>query len=100
MSKDNESKSVPKMKLTRAEKQQLAQVMAQAKRPKHPQTAQQTLPYRRMYPDGLCQVTETSYSRTVRFHDINYQQAQEDDRQAIFASWCGVLNTFPPDVHV
>lgn len=100
MSKGNESKSVPKVKLTRAEKQQLAQVMAQAKRPKHPQTAQQTLPYRRMYPDGLCQVTGTSYSRTVRFHDINYQQAQEDDRQAIFASWCGVLNTFPPDVHV
>lgn len=100
MSKGNESKSVPKVKLTHAEKQQLAQVMAQAKRPKHPQTAQQTLPYRRMYPDGLCQVTETSYSRTVRFHDINYQQAQEDDRQAIFASWCGVLNTFPPDVHV
>lgn len=100
MSKGNESKSVPKVKLTHAEKQQLAQVMAQAKRPKHPQTAQQTLPYRRMYPDGLCQVTETSYSRTVRFHDINYQQAQEDDRQAIFASWRGVLNTFPPDVHV
>lgn len=100
MSKGNESKSVPKMKLSRAEKKQLAQIMAQAKRPKHPQTAQQTLPYQRMYPDGLCQVTEKIYSRTVRFHDINYQQAQEDDRQAIFASWCGVLNTFPPDVHV
>ena len=100
MSKDNESKQISKIRLTHAEKQQLAQVMAQAKRPKHPQTAQQTLPYRRMYPDGLCQVTEKTYSRTVRFHDINYQQAQEDDRQAIFASWCGVLNTFPPDVHV
>lgn len=100
MSKDKEHDPIPQIRLTRAEKQQLAQVMAQAKRPKHPQTAQQTLPYRRMYPDGLCQVTEKIYSRTVRFHDINYQQAQEDDRQTIFASWCGVLNTFPPDVHV
>ena len=100
MSRDNESKSVPKVKLSRAEKKQLAQIMAQAKKSKHPQTAQQTIPYLRMYPDGLCRVMENCYSKTVRFHDINYQQAQEEDRQAIFGGWCGVLNFFQPDVHV
>lgn len=100
MSRDKESKSVPKVKLTRAEKKQLTQIMAQAKKPKHPQTAQQTIPYLRMYPDGLCRVTENCYSKTVRFHDINYQQAQEEDRQAIFGGWCGILNFFQPDVHV
>ena len=100
MSRDNESKSVPKVKLSRAEKKQLAQIMTQAKKSKHPQTAQQTIPYLRMYPDGLCRVTENCYSKTVRFHDINYQQAQEEDRQAIFGGWCGVLNFFQPDVHV
>ena len=100
MSRDKESKSVPKVKLTRTEKKQLAQIMAQAKKSKHPQTAQQTIPYLRMYPDGLCRVTENCYSKTVRFHDINYQQAQEEDRQAIFGGWCGILNFFQPDVHV
>ena len=100
MSRDKESKSVPKVKLTRAEKKQLAQIMAQAKKSKHPQTAQQTIPYLRMYSDGLCRVTENCYSKTVRFHDINYQQAQEEDRQAIFGGWCGILNFFQPDVHV
>lgn len=100
MSRDKESKSVPKVKLTRAEKKQLAQIMAQAKKSKHPQTAQQTIPYLRMYTDGLCRVTENCYSKTVRFHDINYQQAQEEDRQAIFGGWCGILNFFQPDVHV
>lgn len=100
MSRDKESKSVPKVKLTRAEKKQLTQIMAQTKRSNHPQTAQQTIPYQRMFPDGLCRVTETLYSKTVQFYDINYQQAQDEDRQSIFGGWCGILNFFQPGVYV
>ena len=98
MSRDKESKSVPKVKLSRAEKKQLARIMAQTKRPRHPQTVQQTIPYLRMFPDGLCRVTETLYSKTVQFYDINYQQAQDEDRRAIFGGWSGILNFFQPGV--
>ena len=53
MFRAKENKSSPKVKLTRAEKKQLELVMAQARKTKHPQTAQQTIPYLRMFPDGL-----------------------------------------------
>ncbi len=39
-------------------------------------TAQQTIPYLQMYPDGICKVTEKKYSKSIAFEDINYQLAQ------------------------
>ena len=98
MSRDRESKSVPKTKLTRAEKQQLAKIMVQAKKSKHPQTAQQTIPYQRMWPDGICRVTDHYYTKTIQFYDINYQLAQNEDKEAIFEAWCDVLNYFSPSI--
>lgn len=98
MAKDRESKSVPKVKLTRAEKKQLAKIMAQAKKSKHPQTAQQTIPYQRMWPDGICRVTDHYYTKTIQFYDINYQLAQNEDKEAIFEAWCDVLNYFSPNI--
>ena len=98
MSRNRESKGIPKAKLTRAEKQQLAKIMAQAKKSKYPQTAQQTIPYQRMWPDGICRVTDNYYTKTVRFFDINYQLAQNEDKEAIFNAWCDVLNYFSPNI--
>lgn len=98
MSNDRESKSVPKLKLTRAEKKQLAAVMAQVKKQKSPQTAQQTIPYQRMWPDGICRVTDNYYTKTIQFYDINYQLAQNEDKEAIFEGWCDMLNYFSPGI--
>ena len=98
MARNRESKSVPKAKLTRAEKKQLAAIMAQAQKKKGPQTAQQTIPYQRMWPDGICRVTDHYYTKTIQFFDINYQLAQNEDKEAIFEAWCDVLNYFSPDI--
>ena len=98
MARNRESKSVPKVKLTRAEKKQLAAIMAQAQKKKGPQTAQQTIPYQRMWPDGICRVTDHYYTKTIQFFDINYQLAQNEDKEAIFEAWCDVLNYFSPDI--
>ena len=98
MARNRESKSVPKVKLTRAEKKQLAAIMAQAQKKKGPQTAQQTIPYQRMWPDGICRVTDHYYTKTIQFFDINYQLAQNEDKEAIFEAWCNVLNYFSPDI--
>lgn len=51
-----------------------------------------------MYPDGICRVTDTLYTKTLRFHDINYQLAQNEDKTAIFESWCDFLNYFDSSV--
>ena len=65
-----------------------------------PQTAQQSIPYLRMFRDGLCQVTEKFYSKTIQFYDINYQLALTEDKTMIFENYCDFLNYFDPSVSV
>ena len=96
----NKRKERRKVQLTRAERKQIEQIKAQVAKPKYPQSAQQTIPYLRMYPDGICRVTEKLYSKTVRFFDINYQQAQDSDKDAIFGGWSGIQNFYQPGVFI
>ena len=49
-----------------------------------PQTAQQTIPFREMFKDGVCRLNNGVYTKTVAFEDINYQLAQAEDQSAIF----------------
>ena len=90
----------PKRKLTRAEKKQIAAVIQAAKGDGKAHTAQQTIPYTQMYPDGICRVSEKRYSKSVAFEDINYQLAQADEKTAIFENWCDFLNYFDASVSV
>ena len=39
------------------------------------------------------------YSKTIRFYDINYQLAQNEDKNAIFENWCDFLNYFDSSIH-
>ena len=93
-------KNPVKRKLTRAEKKEIAAVIQAAKGDGKPHTAQQTIPYLQMYPDGICRVTEKKYSKSLVFEDINYQLAQADDKTAIFENWCDFLNYFDASVSV
>ena len=92
-------KNPVKRKLTRAEKKEIAAVIQAAKGDGKPHTAQQTIPYLQMYPDGICRVTEKKYSKSLVFEDINYQLAQADDKTAIFSTtltlpfWCSSLSS-------
>ena len=94
------TKPNPPRKLTRAEKKQIAEIIRQAKGDGKAHTAQQTIPYIQMYPDGICKGTQRKYSKTVAFEDINYQLAQADDKTAIFENWCDFLNYFDASVSV
>ena len=61
---------------------------------KIPKSAQQTIPYIEMCRDGICKVNSRLYTKTIRFYDINYQLAQNEDKTAIFEGWCDFLNYF------
>ena len=52
-----------------------------------------------MFPDGICRVTDSYYTKTVQFQDINYQLNQNEDKTAIFDGWCDFLNYFDSSVH-
>ncbi|MCQ5089469.1 VirB4-like conjugal transfer ATPase, CD1110 family [Ruthenibacterium lactatiformans] len=100
MSKEKTKSAKAKRKLTRAEKKQIAAVIRQAKGDGKAHTAQQTIPYLQMFPDGICRISEKRYSKTIAFEDINYQLAQADEKTAIFENWCDFLNYFDSSVSV
>ena len=69
---------------------------AKGRRPKKtpPQTAQQTIPYKEMFKDGICKVEDGFYTKTIAYEDINYSVASTDDQAAIFDGYCAFLNYF------
>ena len=64
-----------------------------------PRTAQQSIPFQRMFPDGICRVSDRYYTKTIQYQDINYQLAQQEDKTAIFEEWCSFLNFFDSAIH-
>ena len=94
------TKKTIQRKLSREERNRIESAIARAKRDsKVPATAQQTIPYLRMHPDGICQVRDALYTKTIQFQDINYQLAQNEDKTAIFDGWCDFLNYFDSSIH-
>ena len=63
-----------------------------------PKTCQDTIVYKEIYKDGICRVTDTLYNKTLRFGDINYQLAQNEDKTAAFESWCDFYNYFDSSI--
>ena len=57
-------------------------------------SAQQTIPYLVMHPDGVCQLPGGLYTKTVEYEDINYSVASTEDQAAIFGGWSSFLNYF------
>ncbi|MDO5296207.1 MAG: ATP-binding protein [bacterium] len=86
-------------KLTRAEKKHIEAAIARAKRQdKKKLSAQDSIPFQRMFPDGICRVKDNYYTKTVQFQDINYQLNQNEDKTAIFEAWCDFLNYFDSSI--
>ena len=86
--------------LTKAQQRQIKSVIDRARKDTGvPRTAQQSIPFQRMFPDGICRVTDSYYTKTIQFQDINYQLAQQEDKTAIFDEWCGFLNFFDSSIH-
>lgn len=51
-----------------------------------------------MWPDGICRATDTFYTKTIEYQDINYQLSQNEDKTAIFEGWCDFLNYFDSSI--
>ena len=62
-------------------------------------SVQKTIRYKEMAKDGICRVQGNTYSKCIRFYDINYQLAQNEDKNAIFENWCDFLNYFDSSIH-
>ena len=77
----------------------LQKIVERADKRKAPKNTLDTLPFEQIYPDGLCKVSGNYYTRMVQFYDINYQLAQNDEKQHIFGEYCQFLNYFDESIH-
>jgi len=91
---------VGKVKLTAREKKAVDKAIRQAKGDGKPHTAQDSIPFEVIYPDGICKLPGKSYSKSLAFDDINYQLAQADDKTATFENLCDLYNYFDASVGV
>ena len=82
----------PTVKFTAAEKREISRILETARGDGKPHSAQDTIPFRQMYPDGLCRLDDTTWSRCLEFEDVNYQLAKPDDQTAIFEALCDMYN--------
>ena len=97
--KPNSEKPAGKPLFSKAERKKVEKIIKTAKRDDGiPRTAQQTIPFERMFADGTCRVRDGYYTRTIQFQDINYQLSQQEDKTAIFEEWCSFLNFFDSSV--
>ena len=73
--------------------------MSKVKKPKNANkhrtlSAQQSIPYIAMHPDGICQLPSGLYTKTLEYEDINYAVASTEDQTAIISGWSACLNYF------
>lgn len=53
-----------------------------------------------MFEDGICEITEGLYSKTIKFSDMNYQIARREDQVEIFSKYCEFLNYFDSSIPI
>lgn len=87
-------------KLTRAQKKEIDAVIRKYKGDGKPRTAQATIPYEAIYPDGVCRIDRRTFSKCIAFEDISYQLAQPETRTAIFEHLCDLYNYVDASIHV
>ena len=66
---------------------------------KTPESAQQTIPFKRMYPDGICLVKDGYYTKMVEFFDINYDLLEDEEKRDILNEYGQFINYFDPSIH-
>lgn len=94
-----ENKHQIRGKLSSADKKQIEAAINRAnKADKKEKSSQDSIPYERMWADGICRTINNHYTKTIQFQDINYQLSQNEDKTAIFEGWCDFLNYFDSSI--
>ena len=88
--------------LTFSEKKRLAELKrtlaGNSKQQAKPTTAQKTITFQKMYRDGICQVTNTFFTKMVEFYDINYDLLEIEDQGDILEEYSKLINYFDPSI--
>ena len=93
--------SLTKPKLSLSQRWRIDKLITAAKgNPNKPQSVQMSIPYLAMYPDGVCEVTDRLYSKTIEFADRSYELDSQEEQTATFENLCNLYNYFDPSISV
>ena len=92
----------PKAGLSFSEKKRLKELQrtlaGNHKEQEKPTTAQNTITFKKMFRDGICQVTSEFYTKMVEFYDINYDLLEIEDQGEILEEYSKLINYFDPSI--
>lgn len=92
----------PKAGLSFSERKRLMELKrtlsGNSKKQEKPTTAQNTITFKKMFQDGICQVTSTFYTKMVEFFDINYDLLEIEDQGEILEEYSKLINYFDPSI--
>ena len=95
-------KAASRVGLTFSEKKRLVELRrifaGNGKEQEKPDTAQKTITFRKMFRDGICQVTHNFYTKMVEFYDINYDLLEVEDQGDILEEYSKLINYFDPSI--
>ena len=87
-------------KIDKATKKELERMVKKAKiKGDIPESAQDTIPYKIPYPDGIFESADGYFTQTIAFDDITYQLLDNEPKSMLFERWCRLINYFDPDIH-
>lgn len=87
-------------KIDKQTKKELEKMVRKAKfKGDIPESAQDTIPYKIPYPDGIFESADGYYTQTKAFDDITYQLLDNEPKNMLFERWCRLINYFDPDIH-
>lgn len=95
--KEKNKKPSVKVSLSKKERKQLEARLKKLQKKTY--SSQTTIPYLEMFKDGICQVSEDYYTRTIRFSDIDYQLVDYESAGKIFDDYCRILNYFDEKIN-
>lgn len=98
-----EAERKAKLKRQDDEKKELARKAQRMKRRRNaittvPQSVQDTIPYIADYEEGLFEISEGVFSKTIALQDINYLVAKEEEQIAMFCKYGEFINYFPEEM--
>lgn len=92
--KDTKKSSAKKQPQSKAEKQAELKVK-QAKN-----TISNSIPYVRVYKNGMIEVEEGRYSKSYRFPEVNFKTATDEDQRKIAESYSEFLSSFDAGIDI
>lgn len=88
-----------KMNLTSLQRRKINQIIKESNS-KNKDSTQNMLCFDEILKNGICAIGKNTYSKTIRFFDINYLLSNNEDKVSIFDNYCEFLNYFDDKIKV